>query len=134
MLKLAESRSPADQELWRSFKAGTAAPGAVAKEFDVAKALEKMGARVDQLMLADPGIKSRESAIAKIAASPLESDRRLWDRYKASGAALPSSSPAAVGKAADKAADEALIQAIMTRLGCSRERAAGLALEVRAAA
>jgi hypothetical protein len=85
MLRLAESRDPADQELWRGYKTGTAPAGAVAKaedEFSVKKALKRMSKRVEEIMAADPTIRSRESAIAKIASSRDPDDRRLWQRYK----------------------------------------------------
>jgi hypothetical protein len=85
MLKLAESRDPADQELWREFKNGTALEGAVAKDFDVAKALKRMSKRCDELQATDPTL-SRNSAIAKVAASPDPADRQLWERYKAANA------------------------------------------------
>jgi hypothetical protein len=84
MLKLAESRDPADQELWRGYKTGTAPAGAVAKEdteFSVKKALRRMSERVTELQTASPGL-TRESAIAKVAASRAPGDRQIWDRYR----------------------------------------------------
>jgi hypothetical protein len=104
MARIAESRAPEDQQLWRQYKTGIAPSGAVAKEdIDVAKAIKKMAKRCDQLMAADPTIRSTESAVAKVAVSTDSGDQRLWARYRAAGqvaavAQLPRSSPAPVGK------------------------------------
>jgi hypothetical protein len=117
MLKLAESRNPEDQQLWRQYKM-CAPTGAVAKEdIDVAKAIKEMAERCSQLMAADAGIRSRESAIAKVATSTDPDDLRLWARYRAAGqvapvAALPASSPAPVGKGQESIVFDNLCRAI----------------------
>jgi len=100
MMRLAESRAPEDQELWRTFKENTApASTEVGKEFDPAKSLRKMEKRVDQILATDPSVRTRESAIAKIASSRDPADQQLWARYRASGEMLDNSTPAPVGKA-----------------------------------
>lgn len=47
-------------------------------------------------MATDPTVRGRESAVAKIAGSRLESDQRLWARYEASGATINNSPVAPV--------------------------------------
>jgi len=117
MLKLAESRNPDDQALWRQFK-GEAVPAyTVGKAVNSEKAVRKMAKRCDQLMRSDPTIQSRESAIAKIATSRDPDDLRLWTRYRQAGqvadvAQLPHSSPEPVGKAVKDVALQNMIRAI----------------------
>jgi hypothetical protein len=82
LLKLAESRNPGDFELFQSYKNGVALSSSVEKSVKVKKTLRNMGARIDEIMAADPGCRSRESAIAKVASSRLESDQALWRDYR----------------------------------------------------
>jgi hypothetical protein len=118
LARIAESRAPEDQQLWRQYKTGIAPTGAVAKEdIDVAKAIKEMAKRCDQLMAADPTIRSTESAVAKVAVSTLPSDQELWRDYRAAGqvapvAALPASSPAPVGKGQESLVFDNLCRAI----------------------
>jgi hypothetical protein len=125
MLKLAESRSEADQALWRAWKEGVVPASTVVKAIDPEKAIRKMSKRVDELMQYDPTIRSRESAIAKVAASTLEADQRLWQRYKAAGqavdaGALLSSDVATAGKLSpSEHAFEQLVTALRDAYGIS---------------
>jgi hypothetical protein len=113
MLRLSESRNLADQALWRGWKQGVVLASTVQKAIDPEKAVRKMTKRVDQLMQSDPTIRSRESAIAKIATSPLQANRKLWSRYKASGMAIDNSRPLPIGKqTSSESAFEALVAAI----------------------
>jgi hypothetical protein len=83
MLKLAESRDPQDQALWRAYKSGVMPASApVEKTINVEKTMRKVDKRIAELQAVDPSL-SRLSAIAKIASSP--GDRELWERYKALG-------------------------------------------------
>jgi hypothetical protein len=109
MARIAESRAPADQELWRAYKGGIALPSSVEKTVKVKKTLKTMNARIDQIMVADPSVRSRESAIAKVAVSRLPGDQELWRDYRiasqqAPDEALPHSEPAPVGKSAESLA------------------------------
>jgi len=54
-----------------------------------------MAKRCDQLMKADPSIRSRESAIAKVAGSTAPADVNLWREYKSEAQGVDS---APVGK------------------------------------
>jgi hypothetical protein len=85
MLRLSESRSLADQVLWRDYKDNTAPVWAIGKTVDSEKAIRKMATRCDELMARDPSIRSRAGAIAKIAQSTNPGDQKIWQRYKAAG-------------------------------------------------
>ena len=118
LLKLSESRAESDQTLWRSWKKGVVSASTVHKAIDPEKAIRKMVKRCDELMAADPSVRSRESAIAKVASSRLETDQKIWKNYRAGAqatdeSALPSSSPAPVGKSMADLAMANMVEALM---------------------
>jgi len=96
MMRLAESRSLEDQELWREYKLNTApAPTAIGKAVDPDKAARKMAKRADELVAAGVA-PSRQAAIAKLAESRDPEDQKLWARYRQSGAVLDNNTGAPV--------------------------------------
>jgi hypothetical protein len=112
MARIAESRAPEDQALWREYKGGVALSSSVEKSVKVKKTLKTMSARIDELMATNPSIRSRESAIAKVAVSPLSADQELWRDYRIASQQVPDaalrSEPAPVGKAVDEVEFERL--------------------------
>jgi len=130
MMRLAESRAPEDQALWREFKLNAApASTAVGKEYDPNKSLRKMQKRVDQILATDPSVHTRESAIAKVASSRDPADLELWQRYRASDQTIDSSPVAPVGKA-DGVPDplDEMTRVLQRVLGCSTAEARRLAI------
>jgi len=82
MARIAESRSPSDQMLWRIYKSAGASTGSIEKSVKVKKTLRHMDERITEIMKVDPTVRSRESAIGRIASSRLPSDAELWRDYR----------------------------------------------------
>jgi hypothetical protein len=88
ILKIAESRDPADQAAWREYKLSATVPQP-APETQAGPTIPiAVNARIEELQKADTGL-SRERAVAKIAGSAKASDQELWRTYKAAPALMP---------------------------------------------
>ena len=94
MMKLASTSylvNAADAALWQDYRIAKQLvsdnqPAPIAAPVQVAgPAFSAMAKRVDALMKRDPTIRSRESAIAKVASSTAPADVALWQQYKHEG-------------------------------------------------
>ena len=89
MLKLAESRNPEDQALWREYKARNRPCRArVEKSVKVKKTLKTMGARIDEIMSTDRHVaaESRRSRRSRARANPID---ELWRYYRIASSRCP---------------------------------------------
>ena len=135
MLKLASSRAPLDQKIWRDFKDGTALASSIGKDFNVEKAVKKMVARCDDIIATDCNVRSRQSALAKVASSPLEADQQLWARWKASGAVMTEEDEHPGPGVLDATENtEAWIAGLMRTYGVDRAQAEKYVRDVRSGA
>jgi hypothetical protein len=94
LMRLAQTSAlvnKSDAELWQGYRLAKQLvednrPAPIAAPVQVAgPAFAAMAKRVDAIMKADSTVRSRESAIAKVATSVIPSDQALWQAYKLEG-------------------------------------------------